>query len=182
MTSWQPCWWTGTIRYFSSGSSLPFLCKLCEQIFFCFALQHGGNANHLLRVKSYSVCRILISKGSLDKKCKAQGLMSDTQFVTCFIQSEFKMFEATVNKCTASKGFLVEKKLSKHGQDHFLVFLSCLLIHNDNLALSRSAQVKGGGIKDSIVKRRTKTRLALLSCLFIALLQSPKNFGDITCL
>ena len=36
MMSWRPCWWTGAIRFFSSGSSLPFLCKLCEQIFFCF--------------------------------------------------------------------------------------------------------------------------------------------------
>ena len=26
---------------------LTFLCKLCEQIFFCFVHQHGGNANHL---------------------------------------------------------------------------------------------------------------------------------------
>ena len=26
----------------------PFLCKLCEIIFFCFVHQHGGNANHLL--------------------------------------------------------------------------------------------------------------------------------------
>ena len=44
VTSWRPCWWTGTIRFFSSGSL--FLCKLCEQIFFCFVHQHGGNANH----------------------------------------------------------------------------------------------------------------------------------------
>ena len=42
VTSWRPCWWTGTIRLFSSGSS--FLCKLCEQIFFCFVHQNGGNA------------------------------------------------------------------------------------------------------------------------------------------
>ena len=47
VTSWRPCWWTGTIRFFSCGSSLPFLCKRCEQIFFCFVHQHGGNANHL---------------------------------------------------------------------------------------------------------------------------------------
>ena len=25
----------------------PFLCKLCENIFFCFVHQYGGNANHL---------------------------------------------------------------------------------------------------------------------------------------
>ena len=30
-----------------SGSLLPFLCKLCEQIFLCLVHQHGGNANHL---------------------------------------------------------------------------------------------------------------------------------------
>ena len=48
-TSWWPRWCTGTIQFFSSGSKLtPFLCKLCEQIFFCFVHQHGTNANHLL--------------------------------------------------------------------------------------------------------------------------------------
>ena len=47
VTSWQSFWWTGTIRFFSSESLLPFLCKLCEQIFFCFVHQHGGNTNHL---------------------------------------------------------------------------------------------------------------------------------------
>ena len=36
VTSRRPCWWTGTMRYFSSGSYLPFLCKLCEHISFCF--------------------------------------------------------------------------------------------------------------------------------------------------
>ena len=47
MTSWRPCWWTGAIRFFSSDSSLLFLCKLCEQIFFCFVHEHGGSENHL---------------------------------------------------------------------------------------------------------------------------------------
>ena len=46
-----PCWWIGTIRFFSAGSLLPFLCKLCEQIFFCFVLQHGDNVIHLYSVK-----------------------------------------------------------------------------------------------------------------------------------
>ena len=31
VTSWRPCWWTGTIRFFSSEVNN----------------QHGGNANHL---------------------------------------------------------------------------------------------------------------------------------------
>ena len=34
--------------FFSSGSYLPFLCKLCEQIFFCSVHQHDGDANYLL--------------------------------------------------------------------------------------------------------------------------------------
>ena len=47
VTSWRSCWWTGTMRFFSSGSYLQFSCKLCEQIFFCFVHQHSGDVNHL---------------------------------------------------------------------------------------------------------------------------------------
>ena len=36
MTSWRPCWCLEKIRFFSSGSYLPFSLKQCEQIFFCF--------------------------------------------------------------------------------------------------------------------------------------------------
>ena len=35
------------IKFFSSRSLLPFLCKPYEQTFFCFIHQHGGNTNHL---------------------------------------------------------------------------------------------------------------------------------------
>ena len=49
MASWRH--WN-VVRFYrlfslSSGGSLPFLCKLCQQIFFCFVHQHDGDANHL---------------------------------------------------------------------------------------------------------------------------------------
>ena len=41
VTSWQLCWWTGTIRFFSSGRLITAIfmqtMSLHEQIFFCFA-------------------------------------------------------------------------------------------------------------------------------------------------
>ena len=68
VTSWGPCWCTGTIKFFSSGTKLPFLCKPYEQIFFCFVPQHGGNVNHLSSPNSHLLIEPYTFLNTLDPR------------------------------------------------------------------------------------------------------------------
>lgn len=67
---------------------------------------------------------------------------------------------------------------SNRGQDHFLVLLSFHSLNN-NLALSQRARVKGGGARNYIVKRRTKTRLALLFVFNLLLFYKVPKISEI---
>ena len=84
-----------------------------------------------------------------------------------------------MNECTVSKGFLVLSPLVQFHSKQLANKLSLYLILT--LPWVGVPKLRGQkGDRDSIVKRRTKTPLALLFCFyFIVLLQSPKTFGDI---